>query len=113
MKIVDANYVLRYLLQDVPEQFETAKQNIEKSRIFLPFEVMAEVVYVLRGVYKVSKDEVCNALAGLLRYPNISITDNDVAQAALEHFKSKNLDFVDALLIGYAGVHRHEVLTFD
>ena len=90
MKIVDANYVLRYLLQDVPEQFKTAKQNIEESRIFLLFEVMAEVIYVF-----------------------ISITDNDVAQAALEHFRSKNLDFVDALLIGYAGVHRHEVLTFD
>ena len=90
MKMVDANYVLRYLLQDVPEQFETAKQNIEKSRIFLPFEVMAEVIYVF-----------------------ISIMDNDVAQAAIEHFRSKNLDFVDALLIGYAGVHQHEVLTFD
>ena len=46
-------------------------------------------------------------------YVFISIMDNDVAQAAIEHFRSKNLDFVDALLIGYAGVHRHEVLTFD
>lgn len=113
MKIVDANYVLRYLLQDVPEQFETAKQIMENSRVFLPFEVIAEVVYVLQGVYDIKKEEICNSLSTLLSYPNIKTTDKEVAETALKRFKAHKLDFVYALLAGYAGEHSHEVLTFD
>lgn len=47
MKTVDANYILRYLLADVPEQYETAKIAFEKDRIQIPNEVLAETIYDL------------------------------------------------------------------
>lgn len=45
MKIVDANVILRYLLQDSIQFMEQARDNIENNPIFIPNEVIAEVVY--------------------------------------------------------------------
>ncbi|QSQ10284.1 hypothetical protein H0A61_02685 [Koleobacter methoxysyntrophicus] len=50
MKIVDANIVLRYLLDDAEELSEKAAEILENNEVFLPNEVIAEVVYVLEKV---------------------------------------------------------------
>jgi predicted nucleic-acid-binding protein len=50
MKIVDANFVLRYLLQDNEKLSNKAKDIIENNEIFIPTEVVAEIVYVLEKV---------------------------------------------------------------
>jgi predicted nucleic-acid-binding protein len=113
MRIADANFVLRYLLQDVPDQYLVAKQALEQTRTHVPFEVLAETVYVLLKVYKVPVGQIAETLTGLLSYPSISTTDEEVARAALEVFAETGIDFVDAILAGYASVHAHEVLTFD
>jgi predicted nucleic acid-binding protein len=56
-KLIDANVVLRYLLGDHPQMSEEDRQIIEEGAFILP-EVIAEVVYVLIGVYKIERDEV-------------------------------------------------------
>lgn len=53
MNIVDANIILRYLLQDAVQFLDQARDKIENHNIFIPNEVIAEVVYVLEKVYKV------------------------------------------------------------
>jgi len=50
MNIVDANLILRYLLQDAAQFIEQARDKIEDHNIFIPNEVVAEVVYVLEKV---------------------------------------------------------------
>lgn len=50
-KLIDANVILRYLLEDHPQLSPEAKKVIESGAYTLP-EVLAEVVYVLKGVYK-------------------------------------------------------------
>lgn len=50
MNIVDANIILRYLLEDIPELAEKAAEILENNEIFIPNEVFAEVVYVLEKV---------------------------------------------------------------
>lgn len=57
MNIVDANIILRYLLQDAVQFLDQARDKIENHNIFIPNEVIAEVVYVLEKVYKVER---CN-----------------------------------------------------
>ncbi len=49
MVIADANYILRYLLGDIKEQFQTAQNIIEKETLITPGEIVAEVVYVLQN----------------------------------------------------------------
>ena len=113
MKIVDANVVLRYLLADVPTLFTRSEQILENEVVYLPFEVLAEVVYVLDRVYAVSRAEISASLADLLKYPNVSTHDAKVALRALETYSASSLDIVDSLLCGYGSVQGAEVLSFD
>ncbi len=48
MKITDANIILRYLLNDNEELSDKAAIIIENNEVFLPNEVIAEIVYVLK-----------------------------------------------------------------
>lgn len=74
MNIVDANLILRYLLQDAPQFIDQANEKMERCSIFIPNEVIAEVVYVLEKVYKVERQEIYDSLRNLLRYRNIPHT---------------------------------------
>jgi predicted nucleic-acid-binding protein len=113
MKIVDANYILRYLLGDIKEQFEIAATTIEKNNIFIPGEIIAEVVYVLQKVYSVPAKTIQTALCNLLNYPTISINEKKVTINALAIFSKKNVDYADALLIAFATTKNATVYTFD
>ncbi|KJS20909.1 MAG: twitching motility protein PilT [Clostridiaceae bacterium BRH_c20a] len=60
MKIVDANVILRYLLNDVHEMAEKATQLLENNEVYIPNEITAEVVYVLEKIYKVGREDISN-----------------------------------------------------
>ena len=51
MVILDANVILRYLLNDNQEMAERADHLIQTEEVSVTIEVMAEVIYVLKGVY--------------------------------------------------------------
>ena len=55
--IIDANVILRYLLNDSPEMSVTARNMIQSGTATFP-EVVAEVVYVLLKVYKASREDI-------------------------------------------------------
>lgn len=61
-KLIDANVILRYLLGDHPQMSKEAKKIIEDGAFTLP-EVLAEVIYVLKGVYKVERPEITKTLS--------------------------------------------------
>ena len=64
MKLVDANVLLRFLLNDIPEQSDVARRAIE-SGAAVEIEVVAEVVYVLQRVYEVPRKEIAEVLGDL------------------------------------------------
>ena len=113
LKIVDANVVLRYLLADVPALFTRSEQILENEPIYLPFEVLAEVVYVLEKVYAVSRREISASLAELLKYPTVTSYNAEVAIRGLEIYSASSLDIVDSLLCGYRFVQGVEIVSFD
>jgi predicted nucleic-acid-binding protein len=113
MLIVDANIVLRYLLLDHAELSEKAAEIIENNQVFIPFEVVAEVVYVLEKVYQIERVEICHSIEKLFDDDNIHTYDSDILYKALEIFTEKRIDFVDTLLCGYSLVRGDEVKTFD
>ena len=113
MKIVDANIVLRYLLNDTEELAEKATEILENNEVFIPNEVIAEIVYVLEKVYKVKNDEISDTLRNLLQYRNLKVADLDVVEEALVLYGKLRLDFVDTLLYAYHEIKGHQVYTFD
>ncbi len=113
MKIVDANIILRYLLADIPEPFIRSKEILEGDTVHLPFEVLAEIVYVLEKVYSAPRKEISNSITTLLKYPNISTYDAEVGALAMKTYADSNLDFIDALLFAYHKSRGNEIVTFD
>ncbi len=113
MNLVDANVVLRYLLNDVEELADKAAVLLENKELFIPTEVIAEIVYVLEKVYQVEREEIQNSLLELFSYNNIQVNDLEVITEALKFYVKKKLDFVDAILYAYYKVRKYNVYTFD
>lgn len=109
-KLIDANVILRYLLGDHPEMSKEARQIIEDGAFTLP-EVLAEVVYVLKGVYQVERTEIGRTLIEFL--DEISIDHQDAVCEALSLFSETSLDFVDCILIARHQVLGDNVVSFD
>ncbi|MBR5914292.1 MAG: PIN domain-containing protein [Selenomonadaceae bacterium] len=108
--LIDANVILRYLLNDIEDMANEAKKVIDSGAWTLP-EVIAEVVYVLKSVYKVDRKEIANAILEILK--EIEIEHKNVMNEALKIFSETNLDFVDCILIAYNKVENIEIFSFD
>lgn len=113
MRFVDANVILRYLLDDDSQLAEKAARLLEEGQVHVPFEVMAEVVYVMQGVYKISRQEICTVLTRFIMFPNVTTNSEPVLCEALRVYADKNLDFVDSLLCSYSSIEGVQVETFD
>lgn len=110
--MLDANAVLRFLLQDIEEQFQEAKSIVKRDRCYVTLEVMAEVCYVLEGLYQVSREDIAENFRKLNF--DVTILNVDVFLRALEVFeKPPKLDFVDCLLYGYKMERGIDIVTFD
>jgi predicted nucleic-acid-binding protein len=112
MTVIDANIVLRYLLDDVEEQSDRAAALIEEGPVLVPIEVLAEVVYVLRGVYDVERRAIAESLLRLTDARTVRTPEPEVVRHALSCFAETSLDFVDCLLAGRAR-NGASVATFD
>ncbi|WP_321972130.1 PIN domain-containing protein [Paratractidigestivibacter sp.] len=109
--LLDANAVLRYLIEDVAEQASIVEQAVIDNRAEVPIEVLAEVVYVLEGVYGLTRSRIRESLSYLLE--DVSCRDEKVAIEAMSLFTGSRFDFVDCVLAAEHDVNGREVLTFD
>jgi len=111
MILLDANYILRFLLKDNIDMYHISKECIINNNCIIPTEVLAEVVFVLLKVYKVKKEDIYISLINILKYDSIIINDKSTIIESLEIFRDKSLDFVDCILC--AKSKEYKVKTFD
>jgi predicted nucleic-acid-binding protein len=112
MILLDTNYILRYLLRDNEKMFRASQKVIGNQHCLVLESVLAEVVYVLSGVYNVPKLLISKTLSQFISLDNISLNENiSVFITALEFYQSKNLDFVDCCLC--ARKDKFEIKSFD
>lgn len=110
MKILDANAILRYVIEDNQEQAKIVAEEIRKGSC-TTLEVIAEVVYVLSGVYKIPRHETSWIIHCLML--DLRVEDERSLRYAMGIFDQTSLDFVDCLLIAYHKVLGLDVLSFD
>ncbi len=116
--LLDANVVLRFLVRDNEDLYAkslTVIKDIESGKIealLLDF-IMAEIVYVLKRIYKVEKDAIANALKKLLLSDNIYTDNKIVTFEALDIYANKNIDFADAMLCAKKNLEGFEIISFD
>ena len=110
LPVVDANVLLRYLLNDVLDQAAVAREVVAAGCEVYP-ETLAEVVYVLMGVYGVPRAQISHVLLNLIEV--VFVDRVDELSFALELFADEGLDFVDCILLAQNQVSGREVITFD
>ncbi len=113
---LDANILLRVLLNDIAKQHQAAVQLLENSggQLAVADTAIIEIVFVLVRYYKFSRTQAREAIEGLLSLPNINC-NRPLFQKALPLFvKRPDLSFEDCCLALYATLNDAEPLwTFD
>ena len=109
--VLDANVVLRYFLNDDKALAERSRDIVEHNHCFIFTETVAEIVYVMDGLYKIPRKEIRYGILNLPR--TISFDKPSVIATAMDAYISKpKMDFADCILYGYAK-HGYRVVTFD
>lgn len=106
MIALDTNVLLRYLLQDEPDQSAKAARLIAShSMILVTDVVLVETIWTLKGKkYQLGKPELIAVIMALLEEPSIFFEDNQVIWQALNDYRKagavngKQADFSDALI---------------
>jgi predicted nucleic-acid-binding protein len=114
LTILDANAVLRFLLKDIEEQSLATKEKIALTECRIPIEVIAELVYVLGGVYDIGRKEIADKIEELIAVKDDLVENSPVVSFAGQLFAENiKLDFVDCLLAGYHTISGCSIFTFD
>jgi predicted nucleic-acid-binding protein len=108
--ILDANAILRYILDDIPEQADQVEETIKTSTIKVLPEVIAEVIYVMTKSYSISYAETSEYVYSFLDDVKCK---NDLLVNAVKLFGTANIDFVDCLLHEYSKQPDCKIFTFD
>lgn len=103
---LDTNVLVRYIAQDDPKQSPMATDLIESltvdARGYVGVVSVVELVWVLTDCYALTKAELCEVLATLLRTKEIVVAHADTVWQALRLFKEGKADFADCLIERFA-----------
>lgn len=114
MTLIDANYFLRWLLEDVPEQKRVVDKFLNEAptqSTWLDRLTLAEITYVLRG-HGYNHSQIARAIIEFCRLSAVKPTA-EIDAIALELYASTVLDFEDCWLAAYAHNQNAELATFD
>jgi predicted nucleic-acid-binding protein len=100
---IDTNVLVRFLVRDDEAQFEKARKLIKREvaagrRVFVNQLVLMESEWVLRSRYVVPKNQIIEAISGLLDAADIQFEDEPSIEEALFMWKETAADFADCLI---------------
>lgn len=115
---VETSVLVRYLVQDDPDQGAAAARSVDSDAVLeVSLVALAETAFVLAHHYGVPRDQIVDALVKLVRKRNIHLfgIDKDlVASALLRCGGSGRVSFADALIYAEARAHQLTSLySFD
>lgn len=116
---VDTNILVRYFLQDDPDQCSAVNRFFEKAEsnadtLFVNAIVLCELCWVLERVYGYPKTDIAAILEKMMRSPYFIIENVESVWEAMIAYANSGIDFAD-LLIGKIN-HRSgcgHTVTFD
>lgn len=101
MRTIDANIILRYLTNDIPDQAKQAEELLKRVEdgtedVFLPDIILADVIWILEGYYKQPREKIREWLTAILSLQGLIFSDKDMALNALDIYLDKRIDWSDA-----------------
>lgn len=113
MLAVDTNVVIRFLLNDDPEQAARARRVIGERECWLSLTVLLETEWVLRSAARLDPQRIHHILCNFIGLPTITVELPVRVSDALALF-AEGMDFADALHLTAAMQAGCEALaTFD
>ena len=118
MIALDTNVLVRFLVQDDPDQARLATEVIDQLSDAVPGfvsrEVLVELVWVLERAYHLGRVEIAGALDGLLTSIELVIEGADDVGPALELYRNEAFGFADLMIAAAARrAGAREMVTFD
>ena len=116
--LLDANVLIRFLTRDHEEHYLKSVEifrDIESGKVeaMLMDFILAEVIYVLKRIYKYEKSEISSTLKKLLLYKHLYTENKLVTFEALDIYANKNIDFADSVLCAKKKLEGFEIVSFD
>lgn len=101
---IDTNVLVRYLVQDDPEQAIASTTLIEQQCSlstpgYLSNIVLCELAWVLMGAYKYDKNLVIKVMEQILVTAEFEVENESVVGKAINDYKVGNADFSDYLIV--------------
>lgn len=107
---IDANILMRYLLNDIPEQTDIAAEIIADGAQIYP-EIIPEAVYVLSKIYEIPRKAVSDTLIAIL--DDISVERKEQIKKTLKLFRETKLDYIDCLHLAGYSLSGEDFFSFD
>jgi predicted nucleic-acid-binding protein len=98
----DTNLLVRALVADHAEQVAVVRQLIARDTIFISRTVLLETEWVLRSIYRKTRNELHAFFTALLETDNTVIEDAEAISHALDWY-AQGADFADALHLAACG----------
>ena len=118
-RIIDANIILRFLLNDSPEKAERCSlllQRVESGEesVFLPDLALADIVWTLEKFYRQPKGKIRELMLPIISLRGMRLTNKSEALKALNFYVEKNLDWTDAFIAASMEVYgSREIYSYD
>ena len=119
MRGLDTNILVRFFVQDDPEQTATVQHLFEQTeteggRLHVTAITLCELVWVLGTVYRMKRPQIYAALESLFDIRLVEIQDRELVRQALADSRTSKAEFSDHL-IGWQNRRAGciDTLTFD
>lgn len=117
MEALDANIVLRHFTGQPPElaaRATAALVGAPPRSLVLADLTVAEIVYILQGVYGRPREEVVRLVEATLALASIAVDNEALLRRTLEHYGRRGMDWPDAYLVALVETrHLDSLLSFD
>ena len=113
--LIDTNVLVRHLTGDPPDQGRRATAFLESRHdLWLADLVVAELVYVLRSFYGLSRDQAASLVRAVLEVPCVSVSNAQVLYRSVELFEAEGFRFAEPRLVALAESASIDVIvSFD
>jgi len=98
---IDTNLLLRFLLNDLPQQADAVEGLLKRAAagsVTLTTNVMviAELVWTCESFYRLSKQEIRDKVVMILNTSGLRVENHDLLLQAVLIYADQNIDFIDA-----------------
>ena len=106
LAVIDANILLRFLTDDVPEMAEPCTQLLQRverghEAVFLPDHILADVIWTLEKHYHQPKARIREVMTPILNMRGLHLSSKARAFHALNLYVEENIDWSDAYVASW------------